>query len=367
MGKTLNHYSQQIKALAPDSLVLDRARDLGLLLLEAKAAVLAAGRRWSDWLETDCALSTRTAQRFMAIASRWDEPAFADARRQRPDLPLREADRVLAASSTRKRPASRTPSEGGFCSGGQHVHYYCPVCTMAYASTVLEKKPVVRGLLCSGSLKHPHPPTATVPSLITVGDHLLKLTPRDTSSYYRLPVIVPLLQQVCPELVWAGMKITAVETSSGGSSVNIRGEDDPAGQLPDRLSLQIDKDGLVEKVFIGQPCAGNLLAATRGDCEFRGTGRGYLPLWQLLQPHIPWREPTVPLPTPSDSLTESSPAAAPLSPTAAATTLADAVAAAVAEHGATWPRGLAAAIARQHGVSNQAVDQRKKKAVAVMG
>lgn len=105
MAKTLNHYSQQIRLLAPDALALDRARELGILLNEAKAAVIAAGLRWGKWLDTDCALSSRTAHRFMAIASRWDEPAFAEARQSRPGLPLREADKVLAASSTRKRPA----------------------------------------------------------------------------------------------------------------------------------------------------------------------------------------------------------------------------------------------------------------------
>lgn len=109
MAKTLNHYSQQIKALAPDVLALQQARQLGGLLIEAKAAVKAAGRKWGEWLEQDCALSSRTAQRFMTIAKRWDEAAFAAARQERPDLPLREADKVLAASSTRKRPEPEQP------------------------------------------------------------------------------------------------------------------------------------------------------------------------------------------------------------------------------------------------------------------
>jgi hypothetical protein len=109
MAKTLNHYSQQIKALAPDALVLDRARELGALLLEAKAAVQAADRKWTDWLKSDCSLTARTAQRFMTVARRWDEPAFTEARQQRPDLPLREADKVLAANSGRKRPEPETP------------------------------------------------------------------------------------------------------------------------------------------------------------------------------------------------------------------------------------------------------------------
>lgn len=109
MAKTLNHYSQQIKALAPDVLALSQARQLGTLLIEAKAAVKAAGRLWGDWLQDDCLLSARTAQRFMTIAKRWDEPAFVEARQQRPDLPLREADKVLAANSTRKRAEPEQP------------------------------------------------------------------------------------------------------------------------------------------------------------------------------------------------------------------------------------------------------------------
>lgn len=109
MAKTLNHYSQQIRSLAPDALALDRARDLGLLLIEAKAAVQAAGRKWGEWLEQDCSLASRTAQRFMTVARRWDEPAFIEARKARPGLPLREADKVLAATSSRKKPEPDQP------------------------------------------------------------------------------------------------------------------------------------------------------------------------------------------------------------------------------------------------------------------
>lgn len=109
MAKTLNHYSQQIRAMAPDALALERARDLGLLLIEAKAAVQAAGRKWGEWLERDCSLASRTAQRFMTVARRWDEPAFIEARKARPDLPLREADKVLAATSSRKRQETDKP------------------------------------------------------------------------------------------------------------------------------------------------------------------------------------------------------------------------------------------------------------------
>lgn len=109
MAKTLNHYSQQIKSLAPDVLALQQARQLGDLLIDAKAAVKSAGRKWGEWLEQDCALSSRTAQRFMNIAKRWNDAAFAAARQERPDLPLREADKVLAASSARKRPEPEQP------------------------------------------------------------------------------------------------------------------------------------------------------------------------------------------------------------------------------------------------------------------
>lgn len=103
MAKTLNHYSQQIKSLAPDALALDRAKQLGDLLLQAKAAVKAAGKLWTDWLQSDCDLTVRTAQRFMTIAKRWNEQAFTDARAANPSLAIREADKVLASTSTRKR------------------------------------------------------------------------------------------------------------------------------------------------------------------------------------------------------------------------------------------------------------------------
>lgn len=103
MAKTLYQFSQQIKALAPDAVALDRAKQLGDLLITAKAAVKAAGKSWTSWLESDCSLTTRTAQRFMTIANRWDEPAFAEARTANPALAIREADKVLANSSTRKK------------------------------------------------------------------------------------------------------------------------------------------------------------------------------------------------------------------------------------------------------------------------
>lgn len=109
MAKTLNHYSQQIKALAPDAVALDRAKKLGDLLIEAKAAVKAAGKLWGDWLQDDCELSARNAGRFMTIAKRWNEQAFSDARTANPALAIREADKVLAASSTRKRAEPEQP------------------------------------------------------------------------------------------------------------------------------------------------------------------------------------------------------------------------------------------------------------------
>ena len=111
MAKTLNHYSQQIRSLAPDAVALDRAKALGDLLIDAKAAVKAAGKLWGEWLQSDCELSSRTAGRFMTIAKRWNEQAFTDARTANPSLAIREADKVLAASSTRKKaePEQRDP------------------------------------------------------------------------------------------------------------------------------------------------------------------------------------------------------------------------------------------------------------------
>lgn len=103
MAKTLNHYRQQIRALAGNAQALTRARSLGQVLIDAKAAVLAANGSWGDWLEQECNISARTARRFMTIARRWEEPVFVAAREANPDLPLREADKVLASTSARKR------------------------------------------------------------------------------------------------------------------------------------------------------------------------------------------------------------------------------------------------------------------------
>ena len=111
MAKTLNHYSQQIRSLAPDAVALDRAKALGDILIDAKAAVKAAGKLWTEWLQSDCDLTSRTAGRFMTIAKRWNDQAFTDARTANPALAIREADKVLAANSTRKRaePEQRDP------------------------------------------------------------------------------------------------------------------------------------------------------------------------------------------------------------------------------------------------------------------
>lgn len=110
MAKTLHHYRQQIRSLASGEQALDRARSLGHVLIDAKAAVRAAGQPWSEWLEAECDLSDRTARRFMTIARRWEEPTFVEARRANPELPLREADKVLAASSGRKRVVPQAPA-----------------------------------------------------------------------------------------------------------------------------------------------------------------------------------------------------------------------------------------------------------------
>lgn len=108
MAKTLNHYSQQIRSLAPDAVALDRAKALGDILIDAKAAVKAAGKLWTEWLQSDCDLTPRTAGRFMTIAKRWNDQAFTDARTANPALAIREADKVLAANSSRKKAPKAT-------------------------------------------------------------------------------------------------------------------------------------------------------------------------------------------------------------------------------------------------------------------
>jgi len=288
MGKTLNHYSQQIKALAPDSLILDRARELGTLLLEAKAAVLAAGRRWSDWLETDCALSTRTAQRFMAIAARWDEPAFAEARQQRPDLPLREADKVLASSSTRKRAdgVKRTTVATTFIGG--LAHYYCPASDCTAGHNVLAKPG--HHLLCGGAPARPHPATPLVCSVLDLGGHQLEIHAREAGGCPELLVAIALLEQIHQPLLAAGLIPSKVGVSTGWMSV----DNDGGGQLSTPLSMSIDRDGQVKDVFIGQAGSGCVLHATRGEVEDQEGGQVHRPIWQHLEPFIPWAEASQP-------------------------------------------------------------------------
>jgi hypothetical protein len=194
MAKTLNHYSQQIKALAPDAVALDRAKQLGDLLLQAKAAVKAAGKLWTDWLQSDCELTTRTAQRFMTIATRWDDPAFTEARSANPQLAIREADKVLAANSTRKTTGKQTRNQQLWDAAFNDRHAYDGWhCTCG--NHLRAQKGVVP--YCAGKRNYPHDPRpmicevqdgflihygdmATRPELVDVAEQLRAEVPEAT-------------------------------------------------------------------------------------------------------------------------------------------------------------------------------------------
>jgi hypothetical protein len=315
MAKTLNHYSQQIKALAPDALVLDRARELGTLLLEAKAAVQAADRKWTDWLEADCSLTARTAQRFMTIARRWDEPAFAEARTARPDLPLREADKVLAENSTRKRvkpgAAKQQPLSAKLwqrSSLSDEVIHYCPVCCES------AKGKREQTIYCAGKTLNfsshpkakaePHEPVQMICSCQGGFDHEphFMLKPVDLSSYKALPAVIPLAKQI-----HAVMKqplyfhATWFEISCAGYTVDISNAADP-DQFPG-ISLMLDDDHNPVRTFIGSSVGSHLDVKSPGINtggewrEIEGSAAGVktegecsalMPTWELLRKALGW-------------------------------------------------------------------------------
>ncbi len=299
MAKTLNHYSQQIKALAPGALALDRARELGTLLLEAKAAVQAASRKWTDWLEADCSLTARTAQRFMTIARRWDEPAFTEARKARPGLPLREADKVLAASSARKRvnpgAAKQQPLSAKLwqrSSLSDEVIHYCPVCCES------AKGKREQTLYCAGKTlsfsshpkakAEPHEPVQMICSCQGGfdGEPHFMLKPVDLSSYKALSAVTPLAKQI-----HAVMKeplyfhATWFEISSAGHAVEISNAEDPS-QFPGIL-LMLGDDYKPARAFIGS-AGGSHINATAKGITTEGNCSDLMATWELLRTALGW-------------------------------------------------------------------------------
>lgn len=265
MAKTLTHYSQQIKALAPDALALDRAKQLGDVLLQAKAAVKAAGRLWTDWLQFDCDLSPRTAARFMTIAKRWNEQAFTDARAANPSLAIREADKVLAATSSRKRinvgavkPQPLSSRLWERSSIRDDVMHFCPVC----CENVRGKRE--QTFYCGGKTHNfsvhpkattaPHDPVQMICSCQGGWDGFpyFMVKPSDLSSYSALPAVVSLARQIRAVMNKPlHHHATWFDISSAGHSVIITNAEYPE-QFPN-IWLSLDDDHSVLGAFVGWP------------------------------------------------------------------------------------------------------------------
>ena len=229
MAKTLNHYSQQIKALAPDAVALDRAKQLGDLLISAKAAVKAANKLWTDWLQTDCDLSPRTAGRMMTIAKRWDDPAFVNARNSNPKLAIREADKVLAANSTRKSRGKETRQQREWKAAFEdRIAYDGWVCTCGNHLTA--QKGVVP--YCAGTKTTPHKPRPMVAE--AQDGYLLHFV--DLSSYTVANELVAVANQLRSQLPEA----TYFSCSAGGGYLRVSNALD-ASQLVG-ISIKL-KDG----------------------------------------------------------------------------------------------------------------------------
>jgi hypothetical protein len=77
--------------------VLRQALDLGALLLQAKAKV--GHGRFGTWLEKNCELSERSAQRYMALKEQWPkiETWLKDNSATVADLSLNKAQRIITA------------------------------------------------------------------------------------------------------------------------------------------------------------------------------------------------------------------------------------------------------------------------------
>lgn len=301
MAKTLNHYSQQINALAPDAVALDRAKQLGDLLITAKAAVKAAGKRWTDWLQSDCSLTVRTAQRFMTIAQRWDEPAFTEARTANPALAIREADKVLAANSTRKRvnpgAAKQLPLSAKLwerSSLRDEVIHFCPVC----CETAKGKRE--QTFYCGGKTlnfsSHPKAkaePHEPVPMICSCqggfdGEPHFMLRPADLSSYKALPTLIPLAKKIRAVMSQPlHFLATWFEVSSAGYTMEISNAADPE-QFPGIL-LTLDEDHNPVRAFIGNP-AGSYLDVKIPDVTIKAEGEcsDLMPTWELLRKALGW-------------------------------------------------------------------------------
>ena len=273
MAKTLNHYSQQIRSLAPDAVALDRAKALGDILIDAKGAVKAAGKLWTEWLQSDCDLTSRTAGRFMTIAKRWNDQAFTDARTANPALAIREADKVLAANSTRKR-SVQPAKEKAFItkifersSSAQDTVFYCP-----HPGCVVHIKSLrdwsMQGLKlhCSGCGLSKHEPTEMVCNCVDGDtrrpDFILHLG--DLSSNKALPAVRELARSIHKvfDHQKTGERMTAswFEISAAGHTLTIKDAQVPDVHPPVMLSLDDAFDPCV--AWVGSALTGEAIKAT---------------------------------------------------------------------------------------------------------
>lgn len=304
MAKTLNHYSQQIRSLAADAVALDRAKALGEILIDAKAAVKAAGKLWTEWLQSDCDLTSRTAGRFMTIAKRWNDQAFTDARTANPALAIREADKVLAANSTRKRvnpgAAKQQPLSAKLwqrSSLSDEVIHFCPICS----ETAKGKRE--QTLYCGGkglnfsshprAKAQPHDPVQLVCSCQGGydGEPHFMVSPADLSSYKALPVVIALAKQINAVMnLPLHHHATWFQISSAGHSVAISNAADP-DQFP-HISVSLDDNQQPCVAWVGSALTGEAIKATAEGIvetdEFRST-KECEATYELLKQALGWK------------------------------------------------------------------------------
>ena len=91
--------------------VLQQALRLGELLLQAKAKV--GHGRFGKWLEKNCELSERSAQRYMALKEQWPkiEAWLKDNSATVADLSLRKAEQIIAPSKQEQQEGGNGQSE----------------------------------------------------------------------------------------------------------------------------------------------------------------------------------------------------------------------------------------------------------------
>lgn len=90
LAQEINGHHQQCEQALQTG--LQHARQAGLLLVQAKAQIPHGG--WLPWVQANCDMTERSAQRYMMIANRWDELTAKTTRVSH--LTYREGLRLLA-------------------------------------------------------------------------------------------------------------------------------------------------------------------------------------------------------------------------------------------------------------------------------